>query len=66
MLQDIRPGDIRYDPRRAAFESRVDIVRGGRTYRYPVRVEGPADLDHGQVRARMIRQALAMSDSRFA
>ncbi len=55
--------NIWYNPATNAFEGRIDIRRGGRSFRYPCAVEGPMDMSPAEVRARMETQAKRMSDS---
>lgn len=52
---------ISYDPAAGAFEARVDIVRNGKTFRYPCTVPGPVTMDVGAVRASVLHQASQMS-----
>ncbi len=54
---------IWYNPATASFEGRVDVRRDGTAFRYPCRVPGDPSLSPSDVRARMERQALSMSDS---
>lgn len=60
----VRFKDIHYNAKIGAFEGRVDIVRGTRTFRYPCSLAGPISMDVGQVRAGLYSRALKMSDSR--
>lgn len=60
----INLGDVRYNAQSGAFEARVDIARGGTTFRYPCSFAGPMTMDMGQVRAGLRRSALRMSDTR--
>lgn len=55
--------DIWYNPANAAFEGRIDIVRGGTAFRYPCAVPGPMTMPRNEVRARMEAQAKSMSDT---
>lgn len=59
----VRFKDVHYNARAGAFEARVDIVRGGRTFRYPCSLAGPITMDVGAVRAGLYSRALKMSDS---
>jgi len=60
---NINLGDVRYNAQAGAFEARVDIARGGTTFRYPCSVAGPMTMDMDQVRAGLRRNAMRMSDS---
>lgn len=62
----VRFKDVHYNQRDGAFEARVDIQRGGRTFRYPCRVTGPITMDAARVRAGLYAKALKMSDTSFA
>lgn len=62
-MEDIRFGEIVYNPAAGAFEARVDIQRGGTTFRYPCQVHGPLTMERGQVRHRLAAHAQRMSDS---
>mgnify|MGYP001081621490 CR=1 FL=1 len=55
--------NVWYNPNAAAFEGRVDIRRGGTTFRYPCMVQGPAGMHRAAVDAQMLDQARRMSDS---
>ncbi len=54
---------IWYNPATSAFEGRIDIRRGGTSFRYPCAVEGPMDMSPVEVRQRMTQQARRMSDT---
>jgi hypothetical protein len=54
---------IAYNPAAGAYQARVDVITGGRCYRYPCEVAGPLDMDMGDVRQRLVRQAVNMSDT---
>lgn len=54
---------IWYNPAQSAFEGRIDIQRGGKSFRYPCAVEGPMDMSPVEVRRRMETQAKRMSDT---
>ncbi|PYE84217.1 orotidine 5'-phosphate decarboxylase [Pseudoroseicyclus aestuarii] len=62
-MNNIQMGDIRYNAQVGAFEARVDVIRGGSTFRYPCQVAGPIDMDDAQVRASLASHALRQSDS---
>lgn len=62
-MDNVSFGDIRYNAAAGAFEARVDISRGGRTFRYPCRLSGPLDMPADAVRAGLVRHAQRMSDS---
>jgi len=62
-MKNVSFGPIRYNPALGAFEARVDIARGRRTFRYPARLPAPLDLDAESVRAGLANRALQMSDS---
>ena len=62
-MSDIRFGRIEYNAARQAFQARVDINRGGATFRYPCEVRGPLDMDTQMVRHALAAQAMGMSDS---
>ena len=55
--------NLRYNERLRAFEASVDIVRDGRTYRYPCEVFGPASLSPSFVVASLHNRARRMSDT---
>jgi len=55
--------DVWYNPANSAFEGRIDIKRGGKSFRYPCAVEGPIDMSPSEVRRRMEVQAKRMSDT---
>jgi hypothetical protein len=59
----IRLGDVRYNAQTESFEARVDVERGGKTFRYPCHVPGPIDMDTRWVTAALTRHALNQSDS---
>lgn len=59
----IRLGDVRYNAQTGAFEARVDVERGGKTFRYPCQVPGPIDMDTRWVMAGLTRHALNQSDT---
>lgn len=52
-----------YNPSAAAFEGRIDIQRGGKSFRYPCAIEGKMDMDPTEVRSRMMDRAMQMSDT---
>jgi len=62
-MQTIKLGDVRYNATMGAFEARVDVVRDGRTFRYPCQMAGPVDLPHEVIAAGLTNQAVRMSDS---
>ncbi|SHI96676.1 orotidine 5'-phosphate decarboxylase [Wenxinia saemankumensis] len=62
-MNDVRFGRINYNAARQTFEARVDVMRGGRTFRYPCEVAGPLNMDEGIVRNALAAQAQAMSDT---
>ena len=55
--------NVVYNAAAGAFEGRVDIVRDGKSFRYPCQVPGPVTMDARRVRAGLIRHAQRMSDS---
>ena len=57
-------GNVRYNAKDGAFEARVDVHRDGTTFRYPVEVKGPMDMDISRVRSHLTQRALQMSDTR--
>ncbi len=59
----VRFKDVHYNAQIGAFEARVDIVRGSRTFRYPCKVQGPITMDASQIRAGLLSRAMQMSDS---
>ena len=59
----IKLGDVKYNAQRSAFEARVDIERGGTTFRYPCEVAGPMNMDIQRVKSGLTRHALRQSDS---
>lgn len=54
---------IWYNPAKSAFEGRIDILRDGKSFRYPCAVQGSVDMSPAEVRHRMEKQALRMSDT---
>ena len=62
-MENVTLGTVRYNPAVGAFEARVDIERGGTTYRYPCQLHGPLTLPEDQVRSGLARNAMRMSDS---
>ena len=56
-------GTIHYNPRAGAFEARIDITRGCRTFRYPARISAPVDTPIDMIREGLARNAMRMSDS---
>lgn len=62
-MTDVSFGKINYNAALGAYEARVDIRRGGRTFRYPAQLAGPLDMSPDQVRAGLARKAASMSDS---
>ena len=60
---ETRVKNVWYNPATAAYEGRVDIVRSGRSFRYPCVVEGPVGMPTAAIHARMEAQARRMSDS---
>lgn len=57
-------GQVIHDEARGWFEARVDVERDGRTFRYPARVQGPADAPRAWIEAALTDHALRLSDSR--
>jgi len=62
-MKNVQVHNVQYNPQIGAFEGRVDIQRGERTFRYPCHVTGPMTLGMDQVCASLTQQALRMSDS---
>lgn len=62
-MQTIKMRAVRYNAQAGAFEARVDIERGNRTYRYPCQLVMPIDSEIDAVKLCLMRQALRMSDS---
>lgn len=62
-MKNISLGDVRYNAQDGAFEARVDIRRGGTTFRYPCAVPGPMTMDMAAVRDGLAHAALRMSDT---
>lgn len=62
-MDNLSFGTIRYNPGAGAFEARVDIVRGSRTFRYPARIAAPVDTPIDMIREGLARNAMCMSDS---
>ncbi len=54
---------IRYNPARHVHEARVDLIRDGRTFRYPCELPGPKNIDAGLLRDALLAQAISMSDT---
>ncbi len=59
----VRLKSMRYDPVLGIYEGRVDVTRGGVTYRYPARVPAPADAPRDWIEAALAEAALRQSDS---
>lgn len=55
--------DIWYNPANRAFEGRIDITRGGKSFRYPCSIEGPMNMAPSEVCRRMESKARDMSDT---
>jgi len=62
-MNNVRVHNVQYNPQMGAFEARVDITRGGKTYRYPCQVTAPMTLGMEQVCDSLTQQAMRMSDS---
>lgn len=62
-MPQITLGPIAFDERNGTYEARVDIRRNGRMFRYPCRISAQPKADPAAIRAGLMRQALAMSDS---
>lgn len=62
-MQTIKLKSVRYNAQIGAFEARVDVERGDRTYRYPCRLALPMDAEIDAVKLGLMRQALRMSDT---
>lgn len=62
-MQTIKMKTVRYNAQIGAFEARVDIERGDRTYRYPCQLVMPIDASIDAVKLGLMRQAIRMSDS---
>lgn len=60
----VRLGPVRYDPARGIFAARVDLARGGMTFRYPAEIAAPPASDPDWLGQALVARALAMSDSR--
>ncbi|SMY09027.1 hypothetical protein [Flavimaricola marinus] len=54
---------INYNANSGMYEARVDVRRGGTTFRYPCAVPGTLVMDTDRVRSRLMQQAERMSDS---
>lgn len=54
-------GPIRYNAAASAYEARVDIAQGGRTYRYPCSVPGTLSMREGTIRQSLAQQARHMA-----
>lgn len=63
-MTNIHLGDIRYNAQSGAFEARVDIHTGGRTYGYPCAIEAPLTQEPARVRSSLIAQAEARAARR--
>lgn len=59
----MRINNLRYNARVGAFEASVDIMREGRTYRYPCELQAPQTMDPASVTAGLAARALHMSDT---
>ena len=62
-MPSIEIGSITYNPSAGAFQARVDIKTANRRFRYPCEVAGPLDMNMADVRQRLVRQAVNMSDT---
>ena len=62
-MTQIKLGNVRYNPQAGAYEARVDILRDGKTYRYPCQTPGPIDMSFDAIASGLTRHALRMSDS---
>jgi hypothetical protein len=54
---------VRFDAQQGLYHGRVDVVRDGRTLRYPCRIEAPESAPTSLVERALSRQALRMSQS---
>jgi hypothetical protein len=64
-IDAVRIVRVAYDGARGAFAGRVDVARGGVTFRYPCEVMAPQDADPAWVTDALAARAIAMSDSRL-
>lgn len=62
-MTQIKLGDVRYNPQSGAFEARVDVLRNGKTYRYPCQTAGPIDMAFDAIASGLTQHAMRMSDS---
>jgi hypothetical protein len=59
----MRINNLHYNARAGAFEASVDIMREGRTFRYPCELHAPQTMDPASVTAGLAARALHMSDA---
>jgi hypothetical protein len=59
----VRLKSMTYNPVLGVYEGRVDVTRGGITYRYPARVQGPQGAPRDWIEAALAEAALRQSDS---
>jgi len=62
-MSKIKLHNVVYNGETGTFEGRVDIQRGGTTFRYPCQLTAPETMDLDQVCEQLTRQAVRMSDS---
>ena len=52
-----------YNATSGMFEARIDVQRGGVTFRYPCAVAGPVTMEPATARSRLMQQARRMSEN---
>lgn len=62
-MTKITLGPVRFDQQRLTYQARVDVLRDGRTFRYPCQVTAAANADPAAICHGLVQQALKMSDS---
>lgn len=55
--------DVNYNAHSGMFEARIDVQKGGLTFRYPCAVAGPLTMNSDRVRSKLFQQAERMSDT---
>ena len=60
-MSRIAVGQIHYNAAAGAYEARVDIAKGGMTYRYPCSVPGTLSMQETVVRQNLARQARTLA-----
>ena len=63
LMNKIRLHKVQYNSQISAFEARVDVSYGERTFRYPCQVSGPKTMAMDDVSDALTKKALRMSDT---